>query len=359
MHRAHPCEHWDGTRRHYCHTGDRVRAYLVGPRCPKHTPAAVAGQPEPPAGTQRPALPPSTPDRKKPTVMPNNTLLTAALAAAARGWQVFPLRPDDKRPAVRDWETRATTDPDRIRRCWSAGPYGVGVACGPSALIVVDLDQPKPGHPAPDAWTGEDIANGSDVFTVLCVRAGEPFAGGTYTVMTGRGGTHLYFRHPADGPQLRNTAGALGWLIDTRGHGGYVVAAGSTVAGRPYTVIDKTDPAALPGWLPERLRPAPPRPVGPVVVELPTDRRGAYLRAALDRTLSHLAEAREGGRNHALFMAAQTLGQLVAGAALGEDDVTAVLTQQARAIGLGEHEADRTICSGLAAGARRPRVVAA
>jgi hypothetical protein len=47
---------------------------------------------------------------------PRDELLAAALDHAACGWSVFPLRPGDKRPAVRDWETRATTDPDRIHR---------------------------------------------------------------------------------------------------------------------------------------------------------------------------------------------------------------------------------------------------
>jgi hypothetical protein len=160
--------------------------------------------------------------------------------------------------------------------------------------------------------------------------------------------------------ELRNTAGALGWLIDTRAHGGYVVAAGSTVAGNAYTVQRDDRPGDLPAWLAERLRPAPLRPAGPpVVVELPADRHGAYVRAAITGTLAKLAEAHEGGRNRALFMAAQTLGQLVAGGAVVEDTVTAVLADAAARIGLGPREIETTIRSGLAAGARRPRRVAA
>jgi len=80
------------------------------------------------------------------------------LALAARGMHVFPLRPGDKRPAVDRWEQRATTDPDRIRRCWTHAPYGVGIACGPSRLVVVDLDTAKGDEPpAPGVETGEDV----------------------------------------------------------------------------------------------------------------------------------------------------------------------------------------------------------
>ena len=359
MNRPASCGHWIGPQARYCLSPDRVRPYLTGPRCPAHTPAALAGHPEPPSiPLTHPA--PSTPDIREPKAMHSNDLLTRALAAASRGWHVFPLRPDDKRPAVRDWETRATVDSDRIARCWSAGAYGVGIACGPSALAVVDLDVPKPGQTAPAEWAREGIRDGADVFAVLCDKAGQPFPGDTYTVTTGRGGTHLYFRHPVDGPELRNTAGALGWLIDTRSHGGYVVAAGSTAAGRPYRLLHDTNPASLPGWLADLLRPAPLRPAGPpVVVDLPADRHGAYARAAIDGTLAHLTQAREGGRNRALFMAAQTLGQLVAGGAVAEDTVTAVLADTAARIGLGQREIDRTIRSGLTAGAQRPRAVAA
>lgn len=44
----------------------------------------------------------------------------------------FPLRPDDIRPAVRDWKHRATIGPDRI--CHTGRPVvRRGIACGPSA----------------------------------------------------------------------------------------------------------------------------------------------------------------------------------------------------------------------------------
>ncbi|MFG1607429.1 bifunctional DNA primase/polymerase [Actinoplanes sp. NPDC049265] len=292
--------------------------------------------------------------------------LAHALAAAARGWPVFPLRPDDKRPAVRDWETRATVDADRIRRCWNSGPYGVGIACGPSGLVVIDLDTPKDGQTAPAEWSDPLCRNGVDVFGLLCARHdddGTPEAWHTYTVGTGRGGTHLYYRHPAGGPALRNTAGergnGLGWLVDTRAHGGYVVAAGSTVAGRPYTVTRDADVADLPAWLAERLRPAPLPAQRPVTVDLPHGRAGAYVNAAITRQLDHLRTAPEGERNHTLYFSAVALGQLAAGGALPVDQAATLLEQTALSIGLTRFETLRTIRSGLTAGARRPRTVAA
>ena len=188
---------------------------------------------------------------------PTETLLAAALAHAARGWRVFPLRRGDKRPAVKDWEPRATTDPARIERAWTAGPFNIGIATGPSGLVVLDLDRPKPGEIPPAAYRQPGIRDGGDVLAVLCEANDQPLPVDTYAVRTGSGGTHLYFTAPP-GITLRNTAKRLGWLIDTRAHGGYVVAAGSTVDRRPYTVLVDEDPAPLPGWLTDRLAdPAP------------------------------------------------------------------------------------------------------
>ncbi|MEU5130008.1 hypothetical protein [Streptomyces mobaraensis] len=41
------CGHWIGDARRHCRAVDGVRRYLTGYRCPAHTPAALAGRPEP------------------------------------------------------------------------------------------------------------------------------------------------------------------------------------------------------------------------------------------------------------------------------------------------------------------------
>lgn len=55
------CLHWIGDERRHCHAADQVRPYLTGPRCPAHTPNALRGLPEVPAGPGMPAAAWSTP----------------------------------------------------------------------------------------------------------------------------------------------------------------------------------------------------------------------------------------------------------------------------------------------------------
>jgi hypothetical protein len=59
------------------------------------------------------------------------------------------------------------------------------------------------------------------------------------------------------GDALRNTAGRLGWKIDTRGHGGYVVAAGSIRRDGRYRITRSREIAPLPAWLTNALTTAP------------------------------------------------------------------------------------------------------
>ncbi|MGP4004007.1 bifunctional DNA primase/polymerase [Streptomyces sp. 8N706] len=260
--------------------------------------------------------------------------LRGALDAAARGWHVFPLLPDSKRPAIRSWEVRATTDPHRIRRCWGTAPYNVGLATGPSHLVVVDLDTPKGEDDAlPEAWAMPGIADGTDVLAVLCERYGQPYPGDTFTVRTGRGGTHLYFAAPG-GTELRNTGGKLGWKVDTRAAGGYVVAAGSIVDGRRYETTRVSPPPALPDWLGSLLTVSP----APPPVRIPLRRPG---RRGLGLVKLVLA-AGAGERNNRLYWAAlrayENGGQEA-------DGIAAALVEAAVSVGLPESEARATAAS--------------
>ncbi|MDX3500617.1 bifunctional DNA primase/polymerase [Streptomyces sp. ATCC51928] len=293
------------------------------------------------------------------------SLLSAALTAAERGWPVFPLRPGDKRPAGhpertcpgtgrcseghRTPEQRATLDSASIRACWEAAPYNVGIATGPADLVVVDLDIPKdPADTAPSEWAG--MADGLDVFAALCERAGERMPTETYTVRTRRGGQHLYFTAPG-GKTLRSTGGTLGWKVDTRAWGGYVVAAGSTVGKRSYEIIYDASPAPLPAWLGDLLttRPAPaPMPLS----ELSARMRNAtaYSTTALRGELEKVLSAREGGRNRSVYFAAYALARLIRTDDLTEATVTSELMSAGQSAGLSASECRTAIRSGLVRG---------
>ncbi|MGW4395529.1 bifunctional DNA primase/polymerase [Amycolatopsis nivea] len=311
----------------------------------------------------------------------DSTPMTAALDAAARGWHVFPLRPGSKRPAGhgedacpgtgrcagghRTWEQRATTDPDLIRAAWTHAPYGIGIATGPSGLCVIDLDTAKPGDQVPPRWAEAGACSGEDVLAVLAAEAGQEMPGDTLTVRTPTTGLHLYHRVRGD-VTLRSSAGergsGLGWKVDTRAWGGYVVGPGTVTAAGRYELLADVEVAPLPGWLVERLTPRP-LPGPPALPVRPAgDRRGRYLQAAITAECGKVADASE-SRNATLYGAATALGQLVAGGALDEDEVrAALLTAAGRHIGIRaftRREAEATIASGLRAGRNRPREVAA
>ena len=271
------------------------------------------------------------------------TLLNAALAAADQGQHVFPLRPDAKRPAINDWEHRATIDASRISTCWSSGAYNIGIACGPSRLLVVDLDVPKPAATEP-------AADGSSALAAMAAAAGQPYPSRTFSVTTPSGGTHLYFTAPGDGTQLRNTAGRLAPLVDTRGHGGYVVAAGSTIGGRRYAAHERPV-IDLPPWLRDALRPPEPPPAREATdVVAGVRQHSRYAAAALHAEVDRVQLARPGTRNHALNTAAFSLSRLISNGLLTKDDTTAALHAAATNAGLSDPEITRTIRSGLGAG---------
>ncbi|MEU8100762.1 bifunctional DNA primase/polymerase [Streptomyces rubiginosohelvolus] len=292
-------------------------------------------------------------------------LLTAALDAAEHDWHVFPLRPADKRPALhgeavcpligdcagghRKWEDRATIDPDRIRRAWAERPFNIGIATGPSGLLVIDLDVPKRN-------SSTDTPSGVNTFTALCERAGQPVPT-TYRTRTASGGHHLYFTTP---PSIRlgNTAGTLAPLVDTRAWGGYVVAPGSTTPGGRYEVTDPSPVAPLPGWLLALLRPVSRGPVGPLALPVVSGSRAA--RAALERECRRVVAAPERRGNNTLNHSAFKVGRFVAWGDLARHEVEEAFQGAGEARGLTVAECRATIRSALDASIRtaRPRETA-
>lgn len=115
------------------------------------------------------------------------------------------------------------------------------------------------------------------------------------------------------------------------------------------------------GWAhdaPGQCKPKPER--RPVVSSSSYDpgRLSAYAAKALAEEVSTLLGTQPGGRNHALNVAAFSLGQLVAAGHLDEGEVTEQLRDAALAIGLTESETEKTLRSGLEAGMSQPREVA-
>jgi hypothetical protein len=161
---------------------------------------------------------------------------------------------------------------------------------------------------------------------------------------------HLYFRNPANATtagQWRNTASKLGPLVDTRGAGGYVVAAGSVVDGKSYDVLVHAHPTARPpGWLATLLTNAQERPVAtptsaPVTLRQP-DR---YVEAAVLAEIAAVAGAWEGARNNQLNKSAYALARFVASGQLDHDVAAHALRAAAMQAGLTSVEAVNTIRS--------------
>ncbi|MFJ8023006.1 phage/plasmid primase, P4 family [Streptomyces sp. NPDC096311] len=230
----------------------------------------------------------------------NNPLLRAALTYARMGWAIFPLRPLSKVPATQNGFKDATTDPAVITTWWTENPNAnIGIATGASNLFAVDVDT-----------KGNKV--GAETLKSLTEEYGE--LPSTYTVQTWSGGWQHYFQMPE--PRLKNSTGTdkagLGPDIDTRGDGGYVVAAPSVVEDNDvrgqYRVTVREKPAELPVWIPEKLsKPrklyvAPGRPTAPPVDrrtgEILEDFQGTPegLRRRMDAYLQEIRDEPVGGR---------------------------------------------------------------
>lgn len=187
------------------------------------------------------------------------SILDAALEYGARGWRVMPVPLGRKHPSVHDWQNRASSDPEEIKRlfarpwafdengkpCSSTEWQGVSIATGAlSGVWVLDVDIAE-GKAGDESLADLEAEYG---------RLPE-----TYEVVTGRGGRHLYFRWDDTHP-VSTSGGVLGPGLDVRGAGGQVLAPPSRSPEPGYELSAYTvelggqdRPAEAPLWLRELL----------------------------------------------------------------------------------------------------------
>jgi len=178
------------------------------------------------------------------------TLYKKAQALAVKGFHVFPLISNDKKPAIDEFTEKATDDPDNLKKFWYDSvleieqPFNIGIATTnfkDHSLLVVDVDN-KEGR------------NGSGSIIALELK-GFVFPK-TLTQKTPSGGFHYIYSTPEPVGQSANLfikelgldekTGKSG--IDTRARGGYIVGAGSSVGGKEYS-IDSHSITPAPQWL--------------------------------------------------------------------------------------------------------------
>ncbi len=242
-----------------------------------------------------------------------------------------PERPCDgkrgKHPVGR-WSRDATNDPAVIEQKLRRGLRNLGIACGPSGLLVVDEDR-------------------AGAFAGYAAEVGEQLPE-TFTVETSKG-HHFYFRAP-EASKLGNGVGALaGRGIDIRGRGGFVVAPGSVhETGILYRPVSRSGAEILPApdWLLSALqtRPVPAR-KAPSARPRAGRRSGGKPFRVLTSLVQTVLDAREGERNNLLFWAACRAGEHAAAGLFDLPAARAALLDAARHIGLPEGEAIETFDS--------------
>lgn len=162
-----------------------------------------------------------------------------ALWAAERGFWVFPVRPDTKRPAIRNWQALATRSKTLIELWWSKdADYNIGYftgkfGSGTEALVVLDVD------------VKFDSKGQNGLHTLFQLQLDNDDLPDTFYQDTPSGGAHFCFRFDT---ALRSSVRKLGPGFDVKSSGGYILGAGSTLQGEAYTPRDRSV-LQLPAWI--------------------------------------------------------------------------------------------------------------
>lgn len=277
--------------------------------------------------------------------------------AERRALALFPLPAHCKRPGPAAWfrshATDWSRDPAQWRAWWTAtGGCNYGVECGPSGLIVGDVDEDQNGAPM------------YDEFWASVARCGGPL------VATPGGGRHSYTQLP----QGVVAPGCRPWIkgrIDIRAGAAYVVApwcrtlssVDPTASDGVYSLLaDGEMPAAPPELIAHCSRVEAPEPASMIVDGLAPDGLpidpGSRLQveARVEGLLEALGRVEPGSRmrNATLNETAFDFGKLVAAGLLARGLAETRLRDTALMIGLETKETRDTIRSGLRGAQKSP-----
>jgi hypothetical protein len=156
------------------------------------------------------------------------------------GLAVFPVRPLTKRPLTKHGHLDAASEVSVVENWWHRWPEaGVGIACRPSGIAVLDVD-PRHG--------GDD--------TLADLQRQHGLLSATWRSLTGGGGLHVIFRSPAD---MVLVDGAIAPGIDLKANGYIVAPPSQHPSGRRYAWECGYEPgslclAPLPGWVLDHFR---------------------------------------------------------------------------------------------------------
>jgi AAA domain-containing protein/bifunctional DNA primase/polymerase-like protein len=295
--------------------------------------------------------------------MNNEKNCAAALELAAADIPIFPALVSwnektqklDKKPAISEWQAKATSEAALIKAWWAQFPNALpAIELGRAGLVVIDLDR----HPgSPDGVTAfKALRNGQALPPQPATR-------------TASNGYHLIFRQPSNGePPLGNGRGNLPLGCDVRGRGGWIVAPGASCEhGTWRAVKDRPSLASayksgsipeLPQWLRDIIRPQRAKhSAAPSLGDI-GKRERIYAERALTNAANKVAGSQRGSRNTELNNAAFCIGTLIARGWIGAATVEGRLHDAAAACGLladdGERAARCTIKSAIAAGLKQP-----
>jgi hypothetical protein len=218
-----------------------------------------------------------------------NARLDAALSLARNGFKIFPIEPNSKVPAIKNWQTLANDNPDLISKWWVDEFPGANIGISTEGLCVIDVDPRNGGQGSWDAiMLAEDAPD-------------------TATQQTQSGGVHHIYKLP-DGLTVPNSRSKLGPGIDIKSAGGYIVAPGSEIDGRPYRWFkgfegDKL--AMAPQWLLDQAR--APRQRTSASGQRVADESTEAVAMATDYLWNRAPRAEQGNRDNTAFAVAAKL----------------------------------------------------